>query len=128
MPIVYLFTRSDFVIVFRGANIYSEEIRTALDRKELSKFITGKATILKKENKSLNSVLEINIELKKNVFMTPMLKKQIADYIVEELRSRNSEYAYLYSLEGKKVYPKIIGWPYHHHKYFSGNGKQQWVK
>lgn len=128
LPIVYLFTRSDFVIVFRGANIYPEEIRTALDRKELSKFVTGKATILKKENKSLNPVLEINIELKKNVSMTPIIRKQIADYIVQELRSRNSEYAYLYSLEGKKVYPKIVDWPYHHHKYFSGNGKQQWVK
>lgn len=128
LPIVYLFARSDFVVVFRGANIYPEEIRTALDRKELSKFITGRATILKRENKFLNPVLEINIELKKNVSITSALKKRITNYIVEELCSRNSEYAYLYSLEGRKVYPKIIGWSYHHYKYFSGNGKQQWVK
>ena len=128
LPIVYLFARSDFVVVFRGANIYPEEIRTALDSKKLSKFITGRATILKKENKFLNPVLEINIELKKNVFITSKIKKQIADHIVEELRQKNSEYAYLYSLEGKKVYPKIIAWQYNHPKYFSGGGKQQWVK
>jgi phenylacetate-CoA ligase len=128
LPIVYLFARNDFVIVFRGANIYPGEIRTALDRKELSKFITGKTTIFKKENKLLNPVLEINVELKKNVLMTSGLKKQITNYIVEELRAHNSEYAYLYSLEGEKVCPKVVGWPYHHPKYFSGAGKQQWVK
>lgn len=128
LPLVYLFARNDFVTVFRGANIYPGEIRTALDRRELSKFVTGRVTILKKENKILNPVLEINVELKKNISMSSTLRKQITNYIVEELRARNSEYAYLYSLEGKKVYPKVVGWPYHHYKYFSGGGKQQWVK
>lgn len=128
LPIVYLFARNDFTIVFRGANIYLGEIRTALDKKELSGFITGKATIFKNEDTRMNPILEINVELRKSVSLTAKMKKQITEHVVQELRSKNSEYAYLYSQEGKKVYPKIIGWPYRHSKYFSGNGKQQWVK
>jgi len=76
----------------------------------------------------MNPVLEINVELKRNVSMSSKLKKEVAGSVVRELRSKNSEYSYLYSLEKEKVYPKIVGWPYHHPKYFCGNGKQEWVK
>jgi len=52
LPFVYLYARSDFAVVFYGANIYPGEIRHALDREELSHWITGKFTMIRKKIKN----------------------------------------------------------------------------
>jgi phenylacetate-CoA ligase len=129
LPFVYVYARSDFTVVFRGANIYPGEIRNALDKEEVSRFVTGKATIIRKENDKFDQVLEINIELQEGVQFTEDLKETITNLITEELKNSNSEYRYLYTTEGiDKVKPVVIGWPYQDPKYFSGLGKQPWVK
>jgi phenylacetate-CoA ligase len=129
LPFVYVYARSDFTVVFRGANIYPGEIRNALDNEGLNKFVTGKATIIRRESETLDQVLEINIELQPGVDFTSSLQEKIADHIVEELRTGNSEYRYLYTTEGaNRVKPLVVGWPYQDPKYFSGIGKQSWVK
>lgn len=129
LPFVYVWARSDFSVVFRGANIYPEEIRIILDDKRLNKFITGRFTMIRRESRSLKQILEINVELKKRIVTTKDLVHSVQNAIVDGLRENNSEYNYLFSMESQRVItPAIALWPYHHSKYFSRTGKQPWVQ
>lgn len=128
LPFVYVYERSDFTVVIRGANIYPEEVKRALHDHLLEHSVTGKFTIIKKENKTLDEYMEINIELKKNVRQSTALRASIQKRVVETLKQHNSEFAYLFSFDAKRVMPRIVLWPYHDIHYFKPGGKQQWVK
>lgn len=128
LPFVYVWARSDFSVVFRGANIYPEEIRNILDDRKLNKFITGRFTMLRKENYSLKQILEINIELSKGTEKTKRLKRLLQNAIVEGLQKNNAEFQDVYKSAPAKAIPAIILWPYQHSKYFNRTGKQPWVR
>jgi phenylacetate-CoA ligase len=128
LPFVYMYARSDFAVVFRGANIYPDEIRNILDSKEFSDTLTGKFTMIRKETSDLNQTLEINVELKKDVTISENLQRKICDVIMSELKKTNSEYAYLLSLEPSKVKPSVVLYNYNDLKYFGSTAKQEWVK
>lgn len=129
LPFVYLYARSDFSVVFRGANIYPEEIRNALDREELSKWVTGKFTMIRGEDRRMNQLLEINVELKRGVRENKNISDMLVDIIIEVLKGSNSEYNYLYGIEGReRLTPQVILWQYQHPKYFKPMGKQKWIK
>lgn len=128
LPFVYVVERSDHTIILRGANIYASQIRNALDERALSKFITGKFTMMKKENWKSDEFLEIHIELKKNIKPTVALKKKVLAVIIADLRKHNSEFSYLYGLGARQVTPKILLKAYQHKTHFGGLGKQCWVK
>lgn len=128
LPFVYTYARADFIVVFRGANIYPGQIRNALDKEILAPYLTGRATIIRKEDRKLNQILEVNVELQQNVEWTNDIRDQVTEIIIKDLCKYNSEYNYLYSMEPEKVVPQVVGWPYHDHKYFSTGGKQAWVK
>lgn len=128
LPFVYVYARSDFSVVFRGANIYPEEIRHALDGHKLSKFITGRFTMTRKEDKKLNQIFEINAELRKKVRSNKKLTEIIKDNIVNHLCENNSEYRDVYQSDSVQALPTIVFWTYRHPLYFSHVGKQLWVK
>lgn len=127
LPFVYVYDRSDHAIILRGANIYAEEIKNALQDKIFENLITGKFTMVKQESKQMNGYLEINVELKKKTIRSPELKAKIQSTVVEHLRKSNSEYNDQYNSVPEMVTPKIILWPYQHHKYFKPGGKQKWT-
>ena len=126
LPFVYVYERSDHAIIVRGANIYPEEIKNALHHKELESVVTGKFTMIKKEDRKMNEYFEVNVELKRNAKEREDLNKTIRDAVVENLVKTNNEYKYLYSLDSERVAPSIILWPYQHEKYFKPGGKQKW--
>lgn len=128
LPFVYLYTRSDFAVVFRGANIYPEEVRGAIDDKLLGEFVTGKFTIVRKEDEKLNQILEINVELKKDVGKSDHIHKLILNHLVSSLRKNNSEFNNEYLSDSKKACPNIVLWDYQDQLYFSGGRKQKWVE
>lgn len=128
LPFVYIWARSDFAVVFRGANIYPEEIRCALDDHTFEKHITGRFTMIRKEDKKLNQILEINIELKRKIMATEKLEKKILSKIMNHLRENNSEYDNEYKSDSVKALPVLVFWPYHHPLYFTRTGKQPWIK
>lgn len=128
LPFVYIWARSDFAVVFRGANIYPEEIRCALDDHTFEKHITGRFTMIRKESRALKPILEINVELKRHVKPSSYVIHSIQNKIIYGLKENNSEYAYLFSMEPDKVIPTIILWPHHHPLYFARTGKQAWIK
>jgi len=128
LPFVYVYERSDFVVILRGANIYPENIKIALQNEDLEKLVTGKFTMIKKENVNLDEYLEINVELKKEVKKRGINKKLIEKIILNTLNEINSEFHYLYTTEGKKVAPRIALFNYEDPKYFAPNIKQSWTK
>lgn len=129
LPFVAVFERSDYVVILRGANVYPQNVRNALFRKETERYISGRFTMHKKENNRHDEYMEINIELKKGVKPALFLKKRLAQYVVDGLRKENSEFNNSYIMEGrKKMEPKIILYPYEHPAYFSRGAKQKWVE
>lgn len=129
LPFVWVAERSDFVVIVRGANIYPGNIKNGLQVKELDNVVTGKFTMIKREDKKLSEYLEINVELKRNVKKSDKIKKLISKNIVKSLREENSEYNYLYSNEGaSKLSPDIKLHAYETGEYFKpGLIKQKWV-
>lgn len=128
LPYVYLFERSDFAVTLIGGNIYPEEIRRSLLVGEIKDSVTGKFTLEVVQDKNMYSKLVIHVELRKNAAVDRLLSKAIQKSVVKTLLSDNSEYVSNYKLYGKKLWPRIVLWPYEHDLHFSGRGKQKWVK
>lgn len=127
LPFVWVYARSDFAIVFRGANIYPEEIRNALGNRNITCFVTGRFTMKRKEDKKLSQILEINIELQKDVEESREISSKIQDAVINELRANNSEFNNEYTSHPQKATPKIILHKFQSKKYFARKGKQKWV-
>jgi phenylacetate-CoA ligase len=115
-------------MVFHGANIYPSEIREVLDRKKYQKYITGRFTLEKKENHFAKTHLWINVELQPKRMSSRKLTSELIDEIHAELLKRNSEYHYLWGVEGKNVLPRLKLWENGTKKFFSRQGKQSWVQ
>ncbi len=128
LPFVYIYARSDFAIVLRGANIYPDEIRDALDGRVLRQFITGRFSAQRRETKSGNQILDIHVELKRRVEAEPKITLKILETVIAQLRAHNSEYNNNYLGDPKSSTPNIILHPYRDEKYFARTGKQRWVR
>lgn len=128
LPFVYIHERSDHAVIIRGANIYAEEVRSALQYASLEKFITGKFTMSRQESKAMDEYLEINVELKKGAHASAALVKKIQNIVVDFLKTNNSEYADQYQSVPKIMTPPVILWPYGHELHFKPGAKQKWVK
>jgi phenylacetate-CoA ligase len=128
LPFVYVHERSDFVVNLRGANIYPGNIRSALEEKQLESYVTGKFTMIKREDRYLNEYLEINIEMKKGVLKSKKLKKKLSKAIVDTLLKQNSEFMNMYTSESDKATPRVKLFTNEHPKYFSNDlVKQKWI-
>lgn len=128
LPFVYIYERSDHAVIIRGANIYAEEVRAALQNPALEKSITGKFTMSRQESKSMDEYLEINVELKKDTHASPALAEKIQSTIIDFLNKNNSEFADQYQSVPKIMTPPVILWPYGHELHFKPGAKQKWVK
>lgn len=128
LPFVYVYERSDFTVIVRGANIYPEEVKRALHDHSLENSVTGKFTMIKKENKRMDEYLEIHVETKKGIKQTLALKRKIGIIVTDTLRKLNSEFNDQYESVPHLMTPRIALWPYHDTRYFKPSGKQQWVK
>jgi phenylacetate-CoA ligase len=128
LPFVYVYERSDFSVVLSGANIYPEEIRHAVQDKSFAKQLSGKFTMLIKNDKKFHEYLEINVELKIGSKKSKTLESKLRQKIVEHLLESNSEYKAIYTGKISGVIPKIIFWPHNHDLYFKSGVKQKWVK
>ena len=128
LPFVYVYERADSALVVRGANIYAEHIKSALESGPLKKKITGKFSMVKKENKNLDEYFQLHIELKKGIKGSKTLASQIQRRVVEHLRKINSEYNDQYQSVPRIMTPPITLWPYQDPRYFKTGIKQKWVE
>lgn len=130
LPFVFVHERSDFVVVVRGANIYPQNIKNALTKKSLIDKVTGRFVMQKLEDKKLNERLCVHVELQRDISISKKLENSIVEAIIESLIKDNSEYNYLYNLEGaKKLRPIVDLHKFEDPKYFKRDViKQKWVK
>jgi phenylacetate-CoA ligase len=128
IPFVSVFDRVDLSISFYGGNIYPEEIKRVLISPEFNKSLSGKFTLEVINDDSLNNVLLLNVELRDNVLEKDVNPDQLIQKIVDELLETNIEYVSNYAQYGKAMHPHIRLWAFGDPEYFSGKGKQKWVK
>lgn len=127
LPFVYVYERSDFAQIVRGANIYPDQIKEILETAKLEKHITGKFALEKMYNKKMNEFLKIYIELRKGAKPSSWLQKYIASLLVNGLSGINSEFNYLYESDKKSMIPRIILRAYEDPLYFKAGAKQKWA-
>ncbi|MFA6105408.1 MAG: phenylacetate--CoA ligase family protein [Patescibacteria group bacterium] len=129
LPFVYLYGRSDFTVTLYGLNIYPENIKMALETKELSKLCTGKFVMetvnLKKDQQQR---LLIHIELQTNIKPDKAMEGFIQKIIIETLRKKNSEYNHLFQTIKMKAHPELDLRLKGDTAYFAAATKQRWVK
>ena len=128
LPFVYVYGRSDDAITLRGADIYPEHVKLSLQQENIEDIVTGKFTMEKTEDKSLNVGWAINVELQKSIQPGKRIESQIRETIIQTLRTINSEFDDQYKSKPEQATPHIILWPYHHPEYFTPGPKQKWVK
>lgn len=128
LPFVYVYERSDFSASFYGVLIYPEYVKKALDNEKFLPYLTGKFTMVTKNDSNQNQYLEINVEIKKNQKIPSTIKKQIIKLIHNTLILQSTEYARVSESLGGGVFPRLIFWTYGHEAYFLGGAKQKWVK
>lgn len=128
LPFVNLYGRSDFTATIYGLNIYPENIKAALENKEVKDLTTGKFTMFTKFSDDQDQYLLINLELKKGKRIIDKKKQKIKKEIVSTLRKNNSEYNKLYKSIGKKANPQVDFYDFGDEKYFSGKIKHKWVR
>ncbi|MFC1770805.1 phenylacetate--CoA ligase family protein [Candidatus Margulisiibacteriota bacterium] len=126
LPFVYISGRSDMVLVYGGANIWPENIKSALLKSDITSFVTGKFTIFKNETSDYNSELIINVELSKNTLVRKEIEEKITDIIIDTLCRENKEFKDTFS-NGNIKPPKIALYSYGDKKYFSPSVKQKWM-
>lgn len=129
LPFVFIYERKDLSVSFCGANIYPETIRNVLSETEFLEYLTGKFVLMVKHDAKQNPHLEIQIEMKKDVFLFASdLYKKLTFKIVDRLLSENSEYRSVhYDQKQEKAVPRLVFWPYESPEYFKTVGKQKWV-
>ncbi|MDZ7798143.1 MAG: hypothetical protein U5L76_00835 [Patescibacteria group bacterium] len=129
LPYVYLFGRSDFTVTVYGLNIYPENIKLALESKELISLTTGKF-VLETANRASDQsqYLLIHIEILKDIPINKELEKKFREIIVKSLRKVNLEYNHLYQAIKERAIPKIDLRKQGDKTYFAPAIKQKWVK
>lgn len=128
LPFVFVYERANLSVSFFGLNIYPEWLRDTLLERKISKYVTGKFTILSKHDKNHNQVLEINIEKKNNATIDRSVKKYINKKIFIAIQKNSSEYRELFDKIGKRANPKVKFKENGDRIYFPSGIKQKWVK
>lgn len=129
LPFVYLYGRSDFTVVWYGANIYPENIKRALESEELRKILTGRFTMSIEHTSDQTPYLHIHTELAKGVQAIKELEEKTARVVSETLLSVNDEYRSSYDAKGGQTQPSITLHKNGDEQYFTrGRSKQRWTK
>ncbi|OGH92337.1 MAG: hypothetical protein A2534_03590 [Candidatus Magasanikbacteria bacterium RIFOXYD2_FULL_39_9] len=131
LPFVYVYERSDLVVNLMGINIYPEYVKSGLQKTGIEEKVTGKFSMVTKNDKNQDQFLEINVELKNGEASSPQLLKLIENFVVSSLQEKSTEYDYLYKNSSeeskKKITPQILLFNYEDKTYFAPGAKQKWV-
>lgn len=93
LPFVYVFGRSHFAVSYFGANIYPENIMVGLEQPIVRDWVTGKFVMQVSEERDLNALLSIAVELAPSVEGNEEKRAAIAASILSQLCRLNSEFA-----------------------------------
>ena len=124
LPFVYVYERNDNTITIRGANIYADEVRRALEQHE--RHTTGRFSMVKGETASAHPRLDIFVELRDRVRHSSPLRDRIGATVTETLLRENSEFRDQHGIAPEQITPRITLCAHQDPKYFNRKGKQQW--
>ena len=129
LPYIYLFGRSDFTVTIYGLNVYPENIKLALESRELIDLTTGKF-VMETANRpgDQSRYLLIHIEVLDGIQINKPLIKKFQETIIATLKRVNLEYNHLYQSIKDRANPEIDLRKQGDEKYFSPATKQQWVR
>src|SRR3989344_6257736 len=128
LPFVYLFGRSDLTASIYAVLVYPEHIKSALEQRIFSSYITGKFVISTEHKRSYEQHLLVRVELKPHIRQTRSLEKLLVRSLLEMLNKHNIEYRKLYHSLGERVVPRIQLVTHGDPLYFRPGTKQRWVK
>jgi len=80
-------------VSYFGANVYPENVSVALERPDISAWVTGKFVLDVVSDADEEQHLRVVVELAPGETAEPARQAQVADAIVAELRHLNSEFA-----------------------------------
>jgi len=92
-PFVYVFGRSLFTVSYFGANIYPENVTVALERDEISDWVTGKFVVQVLSDHDEERRLSIVVELAPDHTPPADWQRRLGTAVRAELRRLNSEFA-----------------------------------
>lgn len=128
LPFVFVYERANLSISFYGLNLYPEWLKDAFLKRDVSDLITGKFTMMINFDDNENQELEIIIEKKRKISLTPEKENLVFDKIIATLKTNSSEYRELLDKLGNKAYPKLKFVESGDSIYFPSGIKQKWVK
>lgn len=128
LPLVFVYERKNLAATLYGILIYPEFIKAALFDHGLSRFLTGKFTMITKYDRRQNQYLELNLELRRGSALKKNHPKMVVGRLMEILRKKSSEFRELSDrLEGRVLLQPVF-WPYEYPKYFVVGNKHKWMK
>jgi phenylacetate-CoA ligase len=128
LPFVYVFERNDFSTTLYGAQIYPEPIREVLIKRQFSKTLSGKFTLLTKYDAKHDQYLELNLELAKNGSASKTFKNKLLNSLIKHIAQKNSEYRELSRFIGARAHSRLVFWQHEDPHFFRPGIKQSWVK
>jgi phenylacetate-CoA ligase len=94
LPFVYVFGRSLFTVSYFGANVYPENVTVALERAEISDWVTGKFVLSVAEDADRDRTLQVIVELAPGEVDSAPRRSAVAEAVRSELIRLNSEFAH----------------------------------
>jgi len=94
LPFVYVFGRSLFTVSYFGANVYPENVTVALERPEISDWVTGKFVLTVAEDADRDRCLHVIVELAPGESDSAQRRSTVAEAVRSELNRLNSEFAH----------------------------------
>jgi len=108
LPFLILRGRSDVATTFYALNILPEHIRTGIENKRVSPFLSGSFFVYNKTtHKSRHQGLYIKLELNAGIRPTQKLHSLTTETVMQGLLKWNIEFRKLYSTIGEKAIPTI---------------------
>ncbi|MBB2940555.1 phenylacetate-CoA ligase [Actinoplanes lutulentus] len=126
LPFVYLFGRSMFTVSFFGANVYPDDVATALERPQVREAVTGRFVLRSVEDADRDRQLSILVELAAGVQATSERRDVIAEVIRAELLRLNQEFAH-YVPENYQL-PKVELRPANDPEHFPAGVKHRYTQ
>jgi phenylacetate-CoA ligase len=127
LPLVTLRGRSDYTLKFNAANIYPENIKAGLSGRRFLRTLTGRFVMQKLLDKTMDELLQVNIELSPNAKANKQLECEIQECLTNTLLKVNLEYADVSRHLEKDVRPRVVLWPYQHPQYFKPGLKPRFI-
>lgn len=127
LPFVFVYGRSNQMVVLYGANIYLEHIRQALEHPSIRNKFSGKVIMRTESDERQNDTFSLDVECAKGIRTSSGLQRLLKNHVVETLLEVNSEFKVILQGIGEKVLPQVALYPYGDERFHPKQMKHKWT-